>query len=142
MSSALSFSAVFSQNSRPFSHSQLQNPNRDLLVGISVVGISFSLMLTKAFQLLVSLFLFGGMYQGCKKFRCLPEVTQRMLAHSVEMQEFEAFSSAGHWVLKKKMRKIMPNVVKNQYIQDCDAIQMLLYPCSCYFRDNFLAPPF
>lgn len=30
----------------------------------------------------------------------------------------------------------MPNVVKSQYIQDCDAIQML-YPALCYFRDNF-----
>lgn len=58
----------------------------------------------------------------------------------MKMQEFEAFS-AGHWVLKM-MQKIMPNVVKSQYIQDCDAIQMLLYPALVISETIFLPPPF
>lgn len=60
------------------------------------------------------------------------------------MQEFEAFSSAGHWVLKKKkkMQTIMPNVVKSQYIQEYDAIQMLLYPVLVIPETIFLLPPF
>lgn len=65
---------------------------------------------------------------------------------AMKMQEFEAFSSAGHWVLKKKKKKkmqtIMPNVVKSQYIQECDAIQMLLYPALVISETIFLLPPF
>ena len=40
------------------------------------------------------------------------------------------------------MQTIMPNVVKSQYRQECDAIQMLLNPALVISETIFLLPPF